>query len=203
MRLPEGTERVVIDTPANVKGQQLIELVGRTDSIIIPVLSSQIDIDAVSKFVIELRKLPRVRGGDVRIAVVANRARENTVMFLDLERFLLRSEFDCVARLRDTQNYMQAAETGLGIHELRGARVKKDIGQWAPLVQWVERGAANTPRAMATALSTHPEPVRSTASKPAASNTAPRPHPEPRSSEPLPDWREHSFSFSASRDRYK
>ena len=208
MRLPEGTERVVIDTPANVKGQQLIELVGRTDSIIIPVLSSQIDIDAVSKFVVELRKLPRVRGGDVRIAVVANRARENTVMFLDLERFLLRSEFDFVARLRDTQNYMQAAETGLGIHELRGARVKKDVGQWAPLVQWVERGAADTPRAMATALSTHPAPARSTAKKPVASikSSPSRPTPPrstPHSAEPLPNWREHNFSFSDNRDRYK
>ena len=131
MRLPEGTERVVIDTPANVKGQQLIELVGRTDSIIIPVLSSQIDIDAVSKFVVELRKLPRVGGRCALPLLPTGRARTRSCS--DLERFLLRSEFDFVARLRDTQNYMQAAETGLGIHELRGARVKKDVGQWAPV----------------------------------------------------------------------
>ena len=197
MRLPEGTERVVIDTPANVKGQQLIELVGRTDSIIIPVLSSQIDIDAVSKFVVELRKLPRVRGAMCALPLLPTR-RENTVMFLDLERFLLRSEFDFVARLRDTQNYMQAAETGLGIHELRGARVKKDVGQWAPLVQWVERGAADTLRAMATALSTHPAPARSTAKKPVAGikSSPSRPTPPrstPHSAEPLPNWHEPQF----------
>jgi chromosome partitioning protein len=175
MRLPEGTERVVIDTPANVKGQQLAELVSRTDSIVVPVLSSQIDIDAVSKFMIELRKLPRVRGGEVRVAVVANRAREKTVMFLDLERFLLRSEFAFVARLRDSQHYMQAAETGLGIHELRGTRVRTDIEQWAPLISWVEEGAEETPFTMATAQSTQP--------------AAPA---DPVST----DWRQHAFSFS-------
>jgi chromosome partitioning protein len=179
MRLPEGTDRVVIDTPANVKGQQLLELVGRTDSIIVPVLSSQIDIDAVSKFITELRKLPRVRGGDVRVAVVANRARENTVMFLDLERFLLRSEFAFVARLRDTQNYMQAAETGLGIHELRGTRVRHDLEQWAPLVSWVEEGAGETPAPMATAQSSLPSAPLET------------------------DWRQHTFSFSLSNERLK
>lgn len=173
MRLPEGTQRVVIDTPANVKGQQLLELVGRTDSIIVPVLSSQIDIDAVSKFMVELRKLPRVRGGDVRVAVVANRAREKTVMFLDLERFLLRSEFAFVTRLRDTQNYMQAAETGLGIHELRGTRIRQDVEQWAPLVAWVEEGAGETPLNMATAQSSRP-------------------------ASPLDkNWRQHTFSFTS------
>ena len=144
LRLPEGTDRVVIDTPANVKGQQLQDLVSRTDSILIPVLSSQIDIDAVSKFLVELRKSPRVRAGEVRIALVANRARENTVMFLDLERFLLRAEFTFIARLRDTQNYIRAAENGLGVHELRAAGARKDRDQWAPLIAWLEEGASET-----------------------------------------------------------
>lgn len=145
MRLPEDTDRVVIDTPANVKGQQLADLVNRTDSILVPVLSSQIDIDAVSKFMTELKRQPRVRAGDVRVGLVANRARENTVMFLDLERFLLRTDFAFTTRLRDTQSYVQAAENGLGIHELRGARVRKDIEQWAPMVAWVEEGAGGPP----------------------------------------------------------
>ncbi len=144
MRVPDGTQRVVIDTPGNVKGQQLQELVNRTDSVLIPVLSSQIDIDAVSKFLVALRKLARVRSGDVRVGLVANRARENTVMFLDLERFLLRAEFTFVARLRDTQNYIRAAENGLGIHELRGSGARKDCQQWDPLLNWITEGADAT-----------------------------------------------------------
>lgn len=144
LRVPEGTERVIIDTPGNVKGKELQDLVDRTDSIIIPVLSSQIDIDAVSKFLLELGKSRRIRAGAVRVALVANRARENTVMFLDLERFLLRAEFPFIARLRDSQNYIRAAEHGLGIHELRGSGARKDRDQWLSLLAWVEHGAAGT-----------------------------------------------------------
>lgn len=141
LRIPDGSERVIIDTPANVKGNELEDLVNRADSIIIPVLSSQIDIDAVSKFLTELGKSRRIRGGEIRVALVANRARENTVMFLDLERFLLRAEFPFIARLRDSQNYIKAAENGLGVHELRGSGARKDRDQWVDLLAWVEEGA--------------------------------------------------------------
>ncbi|MBT6276606.1 MAG: ParA family protein [Chromatiales bacterium] len=156
MRLPEGTDRVVIDTPANVQGQQLTDLVNRTDSIVVPVLASQIDIDAVSTFIENLSRTPRVRNGDVRVAVVANRSRENTVIFMDLERFLMNTPFSFVARLRDTQAYIRAAETGLSIHELRTGRARKDTDQWASLVAWVEEGAADTPGAMSTAFNSRP-----------------------------------------------
>ncbi len=156
LRLPENTDRIVIDTPANVQGQQLADLVSRSDSIIVPVLSSQIDIDAASKFMRSFAQLPRVLNGDVRVAVVANRVRTHTVMYLDLERFLTHSGFAFAARLRDTQAYIRAAECGLGIHELRAGGARKDLDQWAPLIAWVEEGASETPDALGTAYCIRP-----------------------------------------------
>ncbi|MEM7406561.1 MAG: ParA family protein [Pseudomonadota bacterium] len=144
LRVPEGTDRVVIDTPANVKGQQLADLVERTDSIVVPVLSSQIDIDAVAGFLDALRELERVRAGEVRIALVANRTRAKTVTSLDLQRYLQRAEFAFVTQLRDSQNYLRAVESGRGVHELRGAAARRDREQWAPLLTWVEDGAQAT-----------------------------------------------------------
>lgn len=150
LRVPEGTERVVIDTPANVKGKQLVDLVDRTNSVVVPVLSSQIDIDAVAGFLDALRALDRVRNGEVRIALVANRARPNTVTHGGLERFLERAEFELVTQLRDSKNYLRAVESGLGVHELRGSDARREREQWAPLLGWIDAGAAATAGAVIT-----------------------------------------------------
>ena len=40
--------------------------------------------------------------------------------------------------LRDTQNYIRAAEGGYGIFELPPYIVDKDIKQWRRLINWIE-----------------------------------------------------------------
>jgi chromosome partitioning protein len=42
-----------------------------------------------------------------------------------------------VAILRDTQNYVHAAEQGLGIYEMPRHKVKKDIAQLSGVVDWL------------------------------------------------------------------
>ena len=138
MRMPPGVVRAVIDTPASLRVAEVSDLVRHADSIIIPVLPSHIDIDAVSTFVEELGRLERVRSGSARVAVVANRTRANTVIFQELENFLNRLEFPFIGRLRESQNYVRAAEMGLGLHELRRVHTKQDRSQWAPLLNWLE-----------------------------------------------------------------
>ncbi|MCB1953887.1 MAG: hypothetical protein KDF61_17995, partial [Rhodocyclaceae bacterium] len=44
-----------------------------------------------------------------------------------------------VALLRDTQNYVQAAEYGLGVHELNTRTIDVDLKSWRPLLDWIER----------------------------------------------------------------
>ena len=138
MRVPPGVDRVVIDTPAGLRIQELADLIRRTDRILIPVLPSPIDIDAVANFAGEVAKLEPVRSGRVEVAVVANRVREKTLVFRELERFLDRLDFPFVATLRESQSYVRAAERGLGLHELHRGHTRVDRNQWAPLVQWLE-----------------------------------------------------------------
>ena len=138
MRIPPGIERAVIDTPAGMRISEVSNLARHADSILIPVLPSHIDIDAVSVFVEELSRLEPIRSGRTKVAVVANRIRANTVIFRELDDFLSRLEFPFIARLRDSQNYVLAAEMGLGLHELRRVHTKKDRSQWAPLLNWLE-----------------------------------------------------------------
>jgi len=43
-----------------------------------------------------------------------------------------------VTSLRDTQNYVRAAERGTGIFEMGPAAVEQDLEQWRPLINWIE-----------------------------------------------------------------
>ena len=42
-----------------------------------------------------------------------------------------------ISALRETQNYVRAAERGLGIFELPPYMVRKDLDQWDPIIRWL------------------------------------------------------------------
>jgi chromosome partitioning protein len=145
MRLPVEAERVIMDVPAGVTGLGLVEYVQRVDTILLPVLASPIDIHAAAHFIQDLLLVGKIRTTGTRLAVVANRVRENTLIFRDLERFLATLKLPLIATLRDSQNYIRAAEQGLGIHELEGRRAVPDHERWAPLVEWLDQVAEALP----------------------------------------------------------
>ncbi len=138
MRVPAGVERVVVDTPAALKKHELAELTRGADKIVVPVLPSAIDIHAATRIVADLLLTAKVARNDGRLAVVANRVKRNTVVFRSLMRFLDSLEIPCAAELRDTQNYIRSAESGLGIPELSKADTARDVAQWKRLISWVE-----------------------------------------------------------------
>jgi hypothetical protein len=59
-------------------------------------------------------------------------------MFQSLMRFLEKLEIPIVATMRDSQNYVRAAEQGVGIHEMKPHLVKEDLAQWETLLAWLE-----------------------------------------------------------------
>jgi chromosome partitioning protein len=138
LRVPAGTQRVVVDTPAAVAAQDMPELVKGADAILVPVLPSDIDIHAASKCISDLLLVAKVRRSEGRIAVVANRVRRNTVVFDTLMRFLATLQIPVVTTLRDSQNYVRAAELGYGIHEMKPYLVREDTETWQPLIDWIE-----------------------------------------------------------------
>jgi hypothetical protein len=60
------------------------------------------------------------------------------LMFQSLMRFLEKLEIPVVATIRDSQNYVRAAEQGVGIHEMKPYLVKEDMAQWESLLAWLE-----------------------------------------------------------------
>lgn len=143
MRVPVNTECLIMDAPAGIHGMPLIDLVRESDTIIVPVLPSPIDIHAASHFIRDLLLVAKVRARAIRVGVVANRVRTNAKVYHSLRRFLDSLNIPFVAHLRDTQNYVQSAEEGLGVFEWRGSRVQQDRRQWESLVRWIEAPVAS------------------------------------------------------------
>jgi len=129
-------QRVILDAPARTSQPQMKRLFEFTDKVILPVLPSPIDIRAAGHFIGELMFEGLLKTS--RVGLVANRVRENTIIYHELERFLSKMKIPLVTHLRDTQNYIRAADGGYGIFEMSPYQVDRDIEQWRPLIQWIE-----------------------------------------------------------------
>ena len=138
LRVPPETDIALIDSPAGTDITELTSLFQHNDSVLIPVLPSPIDIHATAHFIKTLLTTGGTRQKMIRLAVVANRVRKNTVMYHSLERFLFSLDIPFITSLRDTQLYAQAIELGVGVQELATARNKTDKEQWAPVFRWLD-----------------------------------------------------------------
>jgi chromosome partitioning protein len=146
LRPPPDTTHIILDTPAAVTGQTLIELTRQADKILVPVLPSDIDIHACSRCIRDLLLVAKIRRNENRLGVIANRVKVHTLVYQSLLRFLESLGIPIVATLRDSQNYIRAAETGLGIHEMKDYQVGDDTQAWEPLAAWLQLpGTAQRP----------------------------------------------------------
>jgi chromosome partitioning protein len=136
--VPRSAEYVVIDSPAGAYGKSLTELVRRAETIIVPVLPSPIDIKAAERFVEELLNVTKVAEKQAQAALVANRVRENTLIYEELDEVLSRLKVPYVASFREAQNYNRAYQRGLGVHELPPYLAWPDWEQWDPLIEWLD-----------------------------------------------------------------
>lgn len=138
LRVPNDTLNLIIDSPAGISHDALRELTRDASSILVPVLPSSMDIHAASRCIADLLLVAKVDRRDRKLAVVANRTRRNTKSFSKLMRFLDSLGIPIVAVLRDSQNFVHAAEAGIGLHEMSPSRVRQDLEQLDRIVTWLD-----------------------------------------------------------------
>lgn len=136
-KVGRDTEYVVMDTPAAVHGKPLKDLIRRAETIIVPVLPSPVDMRAATDFIAEIKKNGRIGRKEAKFALVANRARDYTNIYWELDEFLTKQKAPFLTMLRDSQNYIRAAEQGLSIFELAAHATAIDREQWAPIIKWI------------------------------------------------------------------
>jgi chromosome partitioning protein len=157
MHVPAGSQQLIIDAPAGVSGLALQELLSRAHCILIPVAPSAIDIHATANFIRDLLLTGKVRANNIRIGVVANRVRKANPVYQPLERFLNALNLPLLGRINDSEVFVTAAETGVGIFEIDFAQSAAERAQFLPIAEWVDRVPAAPVR---------PAPMAATASRP-------------------------------------
>ena len=156
LRVPNETTCLIVDSPASLTHDDLREVTRDATSILVPVLPSAIDIHAASRCIADLLLVAKIDRRDRKLAVVANRTRRNTRSYGKLMRFLDTLGIPIIAVLRDSQNYVHAAEAGIGICELPPHKVKKDLDQLDVLIKWLDDWQTRREHAMRTGP--YPEP---------------------------------------------
>ncbi|MFK8069024.1 MAG: AAA family ATPase [Gammaproteobacteria bacterium] len=142
-RASKNTDVLIMDAPAGIHGKPLTDLLRRTETIVMPILPSPLDIRAATRFIEDLKGLNKVVKAEVKLVTVANRVRENTIAGHDLFDYLSRQKlpdgkkFPFATVLRASQNYIRAAEQGLSLFELAPSSTDFDRQQWKPLLRWL------------------------------------------------------------------
>lgn len=143
IKLPKRVEILVIDTPAATHGARLANFVRTSETMVIPISPSPLDMRAAEHFVEELYSLRKLINRRIKLATVANRVREDTVAAAKLDYYLDRlklpggQHLPFITVLRSSQNYIRAAELGLSIFEFAPSKTVYDREQWEPLLRWL------------------------------------------------------------------
>lgn len=143
LQIPQETEVLVMDTPAGVSDQRLSKFLGQAQTMVMPIIASPVDIRAAERFINELFRLRGTINNKIKIATVANRVREDTLIAAKLEYYLDNlalpngKKLPFMTMLRASQNYIHAAERGLSIFELAPSKTYYDREQWEPLLHWL------------------------------------------------------------------
>ena len=137
MHVPVDTRQLLVDAPAGVSGLLLQEILSRVNNIVIPVAPSAFDIYATANFVKDLLLVGRIRTRSIRLAVVANRVRNSAPVYRPLERFLGSLALPFLTRISDSDVYVTAADTGVGIFEMEASAAAAERMEFMPIVEWV------------------------------------------------------------------
>ena len=141
-QIPRDTKQLIIDAPAGPSRLMLQDLLARTQSILIPVAPSAIDVHATANFIKELLLVGQVRFRNIRVAVVANRVRTTRPVYAPLEKFVASLKISFLTKVSDSDVYVDSAETGLGVFEMPDDQGGAERRELLPVVEWVLGGAS-------------------------------------------------------------
>ena len=136
-KLPDDTGVLVMDAPAGGMAEDLELFLERAEAVVVPVQPSALDLDATVHFLNTLAQHPRVRRGELRVGLVANRMKPWTNASQATLDLLGQWPYPVVATLRDSQAYVLLVGLGRSLFDYRSAQVRDHQADWAPLLKWL------------------------------------------------------------------
>jgi len=136
--IPRKTDWLVIDSPAGLHGKNLAHAIKPVSHVLVPLQPSLFDMAATRDFLALLREEKKARKHKNFIGIVAMRVDPRTRAAATLQDFLGQFDLPVVAHIRDTQQYANAAFGGKSIFDLPPSLGERDIGEWEPLLEWLD-----------------------------------------------------------------
>ena len=134
---PKGTSHVVLDTPAGLHGWRFKDVMKMADKIVVPLQPSVFDIFATRAFLDELAGNQHAM--KAQIGIVGMRVDARTIAADNLQAFVDSLGLPVLGYLRDTQNYVHLAARGLTVFDVARSRVERDLAQWQPICDWLDK----------------------------------------------------------------
>lgn len=136
--IPADRGWLILDSPAGMQGQNLARALRLADRVIVPVQPSVFDMAATRDFLDQLITEKVVRKPD-SVGIIGMRVDVRTRAAATLQKFLEQYDMPLLTCLRDTVNYTNAAFNGKTIFDLPPHQAGRDLEQWQPVTEWVQR----------------------------------------------------------------
>lgn len=136
---PEDTDYIIIDSPAGIRASSLKKIVSMSDKVVTPLGPSVFDMMSTDTFLEEIIGMINEQQKVTDLCVIGNMVNANTKSAEKLSHFTSSLGLSCPVFLREAQIYIHLAAHGLSLFDSQNPLFAKDVEQWQPLLDWLEK----------------------------------------------------------------
>ncbi len=138
LTITDEVKHLIVDTPASINHDLMMNLIDNCDCIIIPILASPIDIQSASFFIYELLLKFQIKSSEKNICLVANRVKLRSKAYQELSKSITTLKLPLITTVRESSNYLKCASKGASVFDYSTKSITQTTADWMPLIKWLK-----------------------------------------------------------------